>query len=233
MAQSTQPFQLPLRRCLIGVAGQNTVQRQFEGPMDALACRDVVLVENFRSDVRAEGGSGEEIAAEEQAVCGGVETAVTVGVAGQGHDAETAPDGKLVTIAEKLVGAKGGHAEQAAADPFGDAGDTAPAGVTGSVLEVFEVALRSGDPGVVFAGEGRCVEDVIEVPMREQDAADGQMIPAAGLEGCFQCVASSEEAGVDQVQRVTVPQDEELHDEGADDEEIGRHGGEMMNDEWL
>lgn len=193
--------------------------------MDAVVRGGVVLIENLRGDVRAEGGGGEEIAAEEEAVRGGVEAAVAAGVAGQGHDAEAAPDGQLVAIVEEAVGAEGGHAKQAAADPFGDAGDTAPAGVTGSVLEVFEVALRSGDPGVVLAGEGWGIEDVIEVPMREQDAADGQMIPAAGLESCFQGGASSEEAGVDQIQGVTVPQHEELHDKGADDEEIGRHGG--------
>lgn len=193
--------------------------------MEAVVGGGVVLIENLRGDVRAEGGGGEEITAEEEAVFGGVEAAVAVGVTGKGHDAEAAPDGKLVAIVEELVGAEGRHAEQAAADPFGDAGDAAPAGVAGAVLEVFEVALRSGDPCVVLVGESGCVEDVIEVSVREQDAADGQMIPAVGLESCFQCGASAEEAGVDQVQRVTVPQHEELHDEGADDEEIGRHGG--------
>lgn len=140
------------------------------------------MIENLRGDVRAEGGGGEEIAAEEEAVFGGVEAAVAVGVAGQGYDAEAAPDGKLVAIMEELVGAEGGHTEQVSADPFGDASDTAPAGVAGAALEVFEVALRSGDPGFVFAGEGRRIQNMIEVPMREQDAADGQMIPAAGSE---------------------------------------------------
>jgi len=165
--------------------------------MDAAVSGGVVLIEILWSDLRAEGSGGEEVAAEEEAVRGGVEAAVAVGVAGQGHDAEAAPNRKLVAIVEELVGAEGGHAQQAATDPFGDAGDAAPAGVAGAVLEVFEVALRSGDPGLVFAGEGRCVEDVIEVSVREQDAADGQMIPAVGLEGCFQCGTSSEEAGVD------------------------------------
>ena len=66
------------------------------------------------------------------------------------------------------------------------------------------------------------IEHMIEVTMGEQDAANGQMVPAASLKGFFQSAASAEEAGVDQIQRVTFPQHEELHDEGADDEEIGR-----------
>ena len=167
MAQSTQSFQLPLRRRFIGVTGQNAVQRQFEGAVEAAVGGRAVLVENLRGDVRAEGGGGEEVAAEEEAVLGGVEAAVAVRVTGQGHDAKAAPDGKLVAIVQELVRAKGGHAEQSATDPFGDAGDTAPAGVAGSILEVFEVALRSGDPGVVLAGEGRRIEDVIEMSVRE------------------------------------------------------------------
>ena len=219
-------FQLPLRRRFIGVAGQNAVQWQFEGVVDAAAGGGGVLVENLGCNLWAEGGGGEEVTAEEEAVCGGVEAAVAVGVAGQGYDAEAAPDGKLVAIMEELVGAEGGHAQQAAADPFGDAGDTAPAGVVGAVLEVFEVALRSGDPGVVFAGESGCIQDVIEVPMREQDATDGQMIPAAGLQGLGQGGASAEEAGVDEIQCIILSQHEELHDEGADDEEIGRRRGQ-------
>lgn len=190
-------LQLPLWRRFIGVAGQNAVQWQVEGTVEAAVGSEGVLVENFRGDVRAKGGGGEEIAAEEEAVLGGVEAAVAVGVAGQSHDAKAAPDGKLVAIVEELVGTKGGHAKQTSADPFGDAGDAAPAGVAGAVLEVFEVALRSGDPGVVLADEGGRIQDVIEVPMREQDATNGQMIPAASFESCFQCGASSEEAGVD------------------------------------
>ena len=53
MAQSTQPFQLPLRRRFIGVAGQNAVQRQFEGAVDAAVGGSVVLIENLGSDLRA------------------------------------------------------------------------------------------------------------------------------------------------------------------------------------
>jgi len=204
------------------VEGENAVQRQFEGAVEAAVGGGVVLVEYLWSDVRAEGGGGEEIAAEEELVVGGVKAAVAVGVAGKGHDAEAAPDGQLVAIVEELVRTKGRHAEHATADPFGDAGDAAPTGVAGTILEVVEIALRSGDPGAVFAGERRRVEHMIEVAVREQDSTDGQMIPAAGLKGFLQSAAPAEEAGVDQIQGIAVSQDEELHDEGADDEEIGR-----------
>ena len=84
---------------------------------------------------------------------GGIKAAVAMRVPRKGHDAEAAPDGKLIAIAKELVRTKGWHAEHAAADPFGDAGDAAPAGVAGTILEVFEIALRSGDPGAVLTGE--------------------------------------------------------------------------------
>ena len=97
--------------------------------MDAAVGGGVVLMEYLRCDVRAEGGGGEEIAAEEELVVGGVKAAVAVSVAGKRHDAEAAPDRQLIAIVKELVGTKGRHAKHATADPFGDAGDTAPAGV--------------------------------------------------------------------------------------------------------
>ena len=91
-------LQLPPRRCFIRMAGQNTVQRQVEGAVDAVVGGGVVLVEYLCGDVRAEGGGGKEIATEEEAVLGGVEAAVAVGVTGQGYDAEAAPDGMCVRL---------------------------------------------------------------------------------------------------------------------------------------
>ncbi len=154
---------------------------------------------------------------------GGIKAAVAMRVTRKGHDAESAPYRKLIAIVKELVGTKGWHAKHTATDPFGDAGNAAPAGVTSAILEVLEITLWSGDPRSVLTSERGRVEDMIEVAVREQDAADGQMTPAARVKGLFQSAASAEEAGVDQIQGIAIPQDEELHDEGADDEEIGRH----------
>lgn len=40
----------------------------------------------------------------------------------------------------------------------------------------------------------------------------------------FQSTHATDAAGVDEIKRISIPQDEELHDEGADDEQIRRPG---------
>ena len=88
------------------VAGKNTIQWQFQGTLDAAPRLDVVLIEVKWSDLRAEAKGGEEITAEEQLVFGGVVAAMTMGVARERDDTESAPDGQLVAIVLSFFGAK-------------------------------------------------------------------------------------------------------------------------------
>lgn len=216
-------LQLPLWRRVTCMAGQNAVQRQFESTMDAATGGDVVLIEIKRGSLRAEAEGGEQIAAEEESVFGGVKAAVTVRVSGKRHDAKSAPERDFIAIVKQPVRTKRGLAQHATPDPLGDARDAAPAGVVGAILVMFEIALGPCDPCTVLFRERDCVQNMIEVSVREEDATDGQMFPATGHQSPIQRLHAANEAGVDEIKRLAIAQDEELHDGGADDEQIGRH----------
>lgn len=75
----------------------------------------------------------------------------------------------------------------------------------------------------MLCGQCRRIPHMIQMTMREQDATDRQRIPAALCQRRMQCPLPANKAGVDKIQTLPIPQDEKLHDERADDEQIKRH----------
>lgn len=64
---------------------------------------------------------------------------------------------------------------------------------------------------------------MIQMPMSEQDATNRQRLPTTRHQCRMQCPLPANKAGVDEIKSLTIPQDEKLHDERADDEQIRRH----------
>ena len=202
---------------------KDTIKRQLQHTMNAATCLHIVLIEIRRSDLRPEAKSGKQIPAEKQSVLGGVVTAVSMRMPRQRHHPKSSPDGKLIAIIEQTIQPERRLTQQPTPHPFSHTSDTPEPGVTRTPLIMLQIALRSCNPRRMLRGQCRRIPHMIQMTMREQDATNRQPLPATRHQSRMQCPLPANEAGVDEIKSLAIPQDEKLHDERADNEQIRRH----------
>lgn len=205
------------------MARQHTIKRQFQRTMNAPSCLHIVLIEISRSDLRPEAKAGKQIPAEKQPMLGGIIAAVSMRMPRQRHHTKTAPYRNLITILQQTIRFKRRLPQQPTPHPLSHSCNTPEPGVTRTILIVFQITLRPGDPRTMLRGQSRSIPHMIQMPMREQDATNRQRLPTTRHQSRTQCPLPTNKAGVDEIKPLTIPQDEKLHDERADDEQIRRH----------
>ena len=72
---------------------------------------------------------------------------------------------------------------------------------------VVGVESRSGNPSPGLAGNRSHVEDLVEVPVGDDDAANGLVLPAASAKCPVQKEAPADESGIEQIQPGCVSKD--------------------------
>ena len=69
------------------------------------------------------------------------------------------------------------------------------------------VESRGSNPSAGLAGNRSHVEDVVEVPVGDDDAANGFVLPAASAKCPAQKEAPADESGIEQIQPGSVSKD--------------------------
>lgn len=141
----------------------------------------------------------------------------------QRHHTKTAPHRNFVSIIEQTIRPKRRLAQQPSPHPFRHTSDSSESRVPRTILIVLLITLRSGNPRSVVCSKCRRIPHMVQMPVREQNTANRQRIPTPLHQRRMQCPLPANKAGVDEIQPLTIPQDEKLHDECADDEQIRRH----------
>lgn len=80
---------------------------------------------------------------------------------------------------------------------------------------------RGGDPGTELACDGGHVEDVVEMPVGDDNTPNWIVVPTAFAKGPAQDGATADKAGIEQIQPGRVFQDVEINDRRSDLENIG------------
>ena len=87
------------------------------------------------------------------------------------------------------------------------------------------IETRRGDPGAGLTRNRGNVEDVVEMPVGDDDAANGLSLPAAPAKSAAQEQAPADESGIEQIQAGCVAEDIEVDRGGADLEDVCGEGG--------
>ena len=89
------------------------------------------------------------------------------------------------------------------------------------------IETRAGDPGASLARKRSNIEDVVEVPMGDDDATNGVTLPTAPAKRPMQQEAAADESAIEYVQTGGVPQDVEVERRRPDLENVSVQGVSM------
>lgn len=76
---------------------------------------------------------------------------------------------------------------------------------------MIRVEAWRGDPGPSFLSEPSYVQDVIQMAVGDENAADRKMVPTSFPEGVVESFPGSDKTGIDQTKAVLVPENMEVH----------------------
>lgn len=76
---------------------------------------------------------------------------------------------------------------------------------------MIRVEAWRGDPGSGFLSELSYVQDVIQMAVGDENAADRKMVPSLFPKGVVESFPGSNETGIDQIEAVFIPENMEVH----------------------
>lgn len=182
-------------------------------------------VEDVRRKVRGPAITGEKIGREHEPLRLAVKSHVPCRVPRKMDRPQSPPDVQHIAIVEPPVGHKRAEAEKGTSQAFQTPCDLRPAAVARTPGIVVGIPSRGGNPGPGLARDLRHVEDMIEMPVGDDDPANGFTIPPAAAESFSQEETASEKSGIEQIQTRRVFQHVKIECRRADLEEIGRQRG--------
>jgi hypothetical protein len=171
--------------------------------------------------------AGKKVGAEEQSERLTVETHVSVSVPRKMDGTQTVPNVDEVAVVKPAVGNERTKAQNRPANALQTACDPRPAAIVRVASVVVGVETRGGNPGAGLACDDGHVEDVVEMSVGDDNAANGLALPTALAECAPQKNASADESSVEQIQSRCVAKDIVIERWCPDLENIGmqRHVG--------
>jgi len=138
------------------------------------------------------------------------------------QDLQSAENGKLFAIFQPMINLRCGISEQNASRSFQHAAESR--GAIGRIMAGNLCALQSvrRHPRFGFLRDSGGIEHVVEMAMREEDAANAKVLPTATVESVREVVSPAYEAAVDEVEIGSIPQDVKCYRRCAYRERIGR-----------
>jgi hypothetical protein len=133
---------------------------------------------------------------------------------------QSVPNIQVVTVVEPPVGRKGTKAKNGPAYAFQDSRHPRPTTVTRPPGVVRRVESRRRNPRTRLDRNGRYIQDVIQVPMGNDDSANRLPIPSALTQCLPQKKASTDESGIQQIQALRVTQHVEAERRGPHLEKV-------------
>ncbi len=218
--QAKQAFEMLRVVRRIAMIRSDSFQRQAQSPSDAGGNEFRMAVQDIGRKMGKPAVAGEQVATEQQAAGFTVKAAVAVGVAGEMDDFQSAPNGDGFTVFKAVVNLEPRTAEDDPARFFEHIANPCQTliGISGLAMRLIQGV--DCDPTIRCGGNLGDIEDVIQMSMGEQDAADRELRPPAPIQRAMQQTDSSHETGVDQVKAVSVPQHVKANTGTADLEEI-------------
>src|SRR5262249_7759514 len=153
-------------------------------------------VEDVRRKMGDAAIAGKEIAAEQELEPLAVETHVTISVPGKMHRAQAMPDLDDIAIVQPAIGSEWLERQHRPADALQHTGNTRPAIIRRVAGVVIGIEAGRSDPRPRLAGERGDVQNVIEMAMGDDDAADGFALPTAPDDCAPQQRTSTDESSV-------------------------------------
>ena len=121
------------------------------------------------------------------------------------------PDFEIVTVVQKAGGCETAKRKDL---PTGRLQNTSNPGcptINGMPGIVIKVEPGSGDPSPVAIRQFRDIENVIEVPMRQDDSANRNPGPSSAGKGAVEASEATDEACIQQVEGASITKDVEAH----------------------
>jgi hypothetical protein len=161
---------MPLRRCRQAMMRQDALKVQSERFGDRAAGHCRILVKNDRRSMGQLSIAREEIAAEKQTARFAKVAGMPCRMAGKVNGPESPQDWKSTPFFDRLIRGKrlkAKHTPPHSLEPSGEAIESVARRATGITIEI---RRRAGDPCTMLAGNGRGIQDTIEMPMSQENA---------------------------------------------------------------
>ncbi len=139
------------------------------------------------------------------------------------HGAKAMPDVDGVAIIDPAVRGEGLEAQERPPDGFEKTGAVGPAGISRLSRVVVGIESRSGNPRASFLREGRDIQNVIEMTVREDDAFDGLLVPTALMQGASQKRDATDEPSINEVEARIIAEHMEIQGRRPDSKNIITH----------
>ena len=165
--------------------------------------------------------AGEKVGAEHESKTLAVETHVSVGVAGEKNRPQAVPNVDEVAVVEPAVRNEGAEGQDGPADALQTTGDSCPTAIVRMAGVVLSVETRGGNPSASLARNRRDIENVVEVPVGDDDATNQLVLPAAPAKGAMQKETSANESSIEQIKPRCVSKDVEVDRGCSDLKDIG------------
>jgi hypothetical protein len=168
------------------------------------------------------GVAGEKVGGEQKLEVFAVEAHMAAGMPGEMDGPQPMPNVDAVPVVEQAVGDERMKAQKRPADALQTTGNSCPAAIAWMPGVMVGVEARSGDPGASLPGNGGDVEDMVKVPVSNDDAANRLVLPAPLPKGTTQKETSADESGIEQIQSGCVSKDIGVERWRSDLENVGR-----------
>lgn len=129
------------------------------------------------------------------------------GMAGQMNRPEPAQEGKFLPFFDPLIRGKRLKAKQTPAHSLEPSGDAIESPARRATEITIEIRRRSGYPCTMLPGNGRGIQDMIEMPVSQENAPNRQRAPPLDLEGLFHRPNGADKSRVDEVEPVGMAED--------------------------
>jgi hypothetical protein len=163
----------------------------------------------------------EKVGAKEEPEPFAIEPHVPMGMPWKMDGPQAVPNVDKVTVVEPAVRNERTKVKDWPADALQAAGDPRPAAILRVAGVVVGIETRGGNPSAGLACDVVHVEDVVEVSMGDDNAANRLTVPAAATECPPQKEASADESSVEQIQSRIVSKDIEIERWCSNLENIG------------
>lgn len=212
-----------LRRRCITMIGKNAIEAQRKRLVHARRNAFRKTIENRRGQTGMDSVAGEQVSAKKRAQSPAIESAVPFGMPGKMNHRETAPNGKFHAVIQPLIDAKRTIPKQPAARRFHGSANFCHSAITITSLIMLPVQSRGCNPRSRAFYQGCHIENMIEMAMGHQNAANRQILPATPRQRAVQGGPTAQKTGIDQIKSVQGPQDIKTHRESPDPQDILSH----------
>lgn len=178
-------------------------------------------VENVRREVSKAAIARKQVGGKHELETLAVEAHMPASVTGEMDCPQSLPYVEKVTVVDPAIRNKRAESKNRPPDVFQATCDSCPALIMRMPCKVVSVETRSSDPSASLACNRAHIENVIEVPVSDNNAANGLTLPTALSQRTPQEEPPSDESSVEQIHPRRISKNVEVERWSSDLENIG------------